>query len=215
MATSMRQMKKNKKAAQPKQGAGVLAQQAQGKELDPKTQQQIDVYSTMLTKFIHGKETQSQVLDMIKAGDPTKTIPPAAVAINDQGEQAMKGKVSTDVVLGASVPLVSDLIEIGIAAGLFEQPSDEEISYIYQDTLQMYIEKGLKDGSIDPIQLQQDVEPLMNDEQRQAGLEMGKIAGVSSEPNQAAIIEQYANNRVKAAQPQQGALQQPTQARGM
>lgn len=217
MATSMRQMKKNVSERQTEemasqettkpQGAGVLSQQAQGQELDPKLKNQIDVYSTMLTKFIHGKETQQQVLKMLQAGDPIKAIPPAAIAINEQAENAMKSKPSTDVVLGASVTLVSDLIETGMAAGLFEQPSDEDISFIYQDTLQIYIEKGLKDGSIDPIQLQKDIEPLMSEEQKQMGQELGKQAGVADEPDERAVLEQYTNNRVGAAAPkQQGQL---------
>lgn len=203
MATSMRQMKKKKQATKPKQGAGVLGQQARGEDIDPKTKQQIDVYSTMLTKFIHGKETRDKVLEMLQAGNPVDAVPPAAIAINEQAEQAMKGKVTPDVVLGASVTLVSDLIEVGIAAGLFEKPSDEDISFIYQDTLQIYIEKGLKDGSIDPVQLQRDVEPLMSDEQRKAGMAMAKETGVGDEPDQREIIERYATQRAKAATPKQ------------
>lgn len=224
MATSMRQMKKQKKSAQPSQGAGVLGQQAQGKDIDPKTKQQINVYSTMLTKFIHSKETQGQVLKMLQAGDPIDAIPPAAVAINDQAEQtlAKKGKVDKNVVLGASVTLVSDLIEVGMAAGLFEQPSDEDISFIYQDTLQLYIERGLKDGSIDPVQLQKDIEPLLSEEQRKAGRAMGKEVGVGDEPDQREVIERYAAQRAEATAPKQpqGVMgtpppQPPQQAGGM
>jgi len=211
MATSMRQMKKNVSERQTPtetQGpAGVLSQQAQGQDIDPQTKQQIDVYSTMLTKFIHGKETQAQVLKMLQAGDPIKAIPPAAIAINEQAEQAMKTKPSTDVVLGASVTLVADLIEVGIAAGLFERPSDEDISFIYQDTLQIYIEKGLKDGSIDPIQLQKDIEPLLSDEQREAGMQIGQQAGVGEEPDERAVLEQYTNSRVSASEKRMAAKQ--------
>lgn len=178
-----------------------------GKDIDPKTKKQIDVYSTILTKFIHGKETQKQVLDMLKAGDPIEAIPPAAIAINEQAEKAMKTKPSTDVVLGASVTLVADLIDVGMAAGLFEEPSEEDASFIFQDTLQIYIEKGLKDGSIDPIKLQRDIEPLMSPEQKAAGLAMGKQAGVGEEPDERAVMERYADQRVKAAESkQQGML---------
>lgn len=83
-----------------------------------------------------------------------------------------------------------------MAKGFFEI-SEEEIPALFEDTLQMYIQQGLEDGSIDPIQLQIDGEQLMSEEQRAGGQAIGQHYGVPMNLSQSQIMEQYGNKRAE------------------
>lgn len=184
--------------------------------VDPKEQQQIEAYLTGLSKMLHGKETSGDVLAMLQSGEPGDTIPQAALSVNSQMEAATsKGgsKPSLNILLNAAAFLVSDLIEIGNAADIFLIESEEEIAPILRSTLQAYIEKGLADGTIDPVELQQVVEPLMDEEHKALGSEAALRSGLPQEPNQGTAMHQYGEQQKRAGEQegmkkvqQQGAL---------
>lgn len=213
-------MPKNNPFANP---VGLLQSQQEGApEVPPELQHKIDVMRTATIKLLHGKDTQKPILDMLSAGPLTESVPKAALQVNDMLEKTVKPEV--DVVLANSVTLVSDLIEIADAAGIAPTPPEEEIVGIFQDTLQGYIEKGLKDGTIDPVELQAAVEPLMNGEQRGAGQEMMKAEGLPEAATQDMATEKMIREaqmaeRAKMKQsvqqaPPQGMLQQGAQQPG-
>lgn len=167
--------------------------------MDPKLEREVQAYVMGLSKMLHGKQTQPQVVSMLKSvEDPSKSIPQIALLVNDQMEQAVKGKgkkPSLDVLLGAAQFLVGDLIEMGNAMGVFQLETEEQIAPILQSTMQTYIEKGLKDGSVDPIELQKKVEPMMPEQDRIKALEIAKAEGLPTEPNQLTAMEAYARKR--------------------
>lgn len=163
-------------------------------QVDPKVQREIEAYISGLSKMLHGKETRNQVLSMLKSAEPQIAIPQTALTVNMQMEQAIssKGKKpSLDVLAAAAQFLVGDLLEIGNAAGIFNIQDEQQIGAILTDTMQQYIEKGLKDGSIDPIELQQKAEPLMDEEHRALGMEAAKRTGIPLEPDQNTAMQAY------------------------
>lgn len=169
-------------------------------KVDPATQKQMQSYIMGLSHLVHGKETRTQVMNVLSSGDPQDTVPQAALMVNDQMQQAVtsKGKPpSFDVLTGAAQFLVGDLIELGNSAGYFKVDTPEQVAPILKSTMQQYIERGLKDGSIDPIELQKKVEPMMNEEHRQLGLEAASRSGIPQTPDQTTAMEVYARQRMQ------------------
>jgi len=183
-----------------------MEEQQTGQEptVDPQTEQEVQSYVMGLSKILHGQKTQPQVISMLKSGgEPEKLIPQVALMINDQMEQAVKGKgkkPSLEVLVAASQFLVGDLIEMGNAVGTFQIESEEQVAPILKNTMQMYIEKGLKDGSLDPIELQKKVEPLMTEEHKSLGIEATKRSGLPEAPGQLTAMEAYARQRMQKQQ---------------
>lgn len=148
-------------------------------------------YISGLMKLLHSKETAPSVEEMLQSGPPEKTIPVIALQINDQMEQAVEKKPSLETALAAGTYLVQDLIEIGNAAGFFQIETEEQIKPILQGTIQQYIEKGLKEGTIDPVELQEKVEPLMDDDQRATGMQAAELTGIPKGPTQDTAMAAY------------------------
>lgn len=185
--------------------------QGEGQEMDPKVAKQLESYVMILMNIIHGKESAGMVMDVLKSGadeegaeaDPFNTVPQAAMAINDMALQITSSEgidINFSTQLGGSAYLIPDLLELGVAANLWEELSEEDVAAVFEDTLEMVITRGLKDGSIDPIQLQLDVEPLMSKNQKSAGDAFASELGLESEPSQQAMSDQHANSRVRKAE---------------
>jgi len=169
------------------------AELAKGK-IPERLKKQVDGYQTVLSKLMHAKATRGGTMDMLQSGPPEISVPQAALAINRNAEELMKKKglrLTNEVKLAGATFLVSDLVELGNVGGVWEEPVDEgEKNAIFQDTLQDYIHEGLKSGEIDPIQLQKDTEPLLNEEQKKLGLQVAEKEGVPKDVNQNQIIAQ-------------------------
>ncbi len=173
------------------------------KKVNKKLEQQSQAYMGALSKVMHGPDTKEMVYGMLQAGDPMKTIPQTALAINEEVEGAFKkkgGKPSLDILGQAAGFLVQDLVEIGNAAGFFNlDPENEEImTALVSNTMQPYLEKGIKDGSIDPIELQAKTEPLLTEEGRAQGLAMGAERGIDAEAGDRQVAESYRREGVLA-----------------
>ena len=119
----------------------------------------------------------------------------AALKINEQASALMEQKglrMTDDIKLACSIFLVSDLAEVGNAGAEWEDPVDEEeIKLIYQDTLQDYIHQGLKNGTIDPVELQQSTEPLLSKQQQQLGSQAAERSGVPLAPTQQQMMASH------------------------
>lgn len=191
---------------------------------DPEAQKRVQAYTSVLIKIMHSKETRDGLIDMLAGGekekapgpaegsegmpreqkgrtnDPFIAVPQAAVVVNDMALAFMKDngiEVDFGTQLAGSATVISDIIQLGYAKKIWPELSQEEVAGIYEDALQIVIERGLKDGSIDPIQLQADVEPLMNEDQKGIGNQMAEKGGLGSEPSQQAMTEQYAQGQVR------------------
>jgi len=177
----------------------------EGGQVDDRTKGQVEDYVSILMHLIHGEETRATVMEILTGdpkspSDPFMGVPQAAVSVNDMGVNLMKQSgagVSFTVQLGASVFLINDLIELGYAAGLWEKQDEQETAALFEDSMQIVIERGLADGSIDPIQLQLDTESLMSEDQRRAGDSLAAASGMESKPSQQAMTQQYADEQVR------------------
>lgn len=170
--------------------------------VDQKVQDRIDSYVVVLMNELHGSETRDDVLDILKNGkDPYIGIPEAAMAVNDAAVAKFEQNgvnVDLNTQFNASVYLVNDLMEIGSKFGFFEVTQDD-FAPLLEDSLQTYIERGLKDGTIDPIELQLTAEGFTSENQRIAGLYYGQENGVPPAPQQQQIIHQLQQNAAREA----------------
>jgi hypothetical protein len=168
-----------------------------GNAVDPVLRKKIDSYGTMLMDMVHNNATKGKVIDMLKAGEPAQSIPATALTINETATQMVQETGETvppEVLLPCSVDLVGDLIDTGNAAGVF-QVTEEQIPAIYQDTVQQYIQSGLKNGTIDPVELQAAIEPLLSEEDAVAGGQIGQSAGLPPAPTNQMVMDSYAKKK--------------------
>ncbi len=202
--------------ASPTLPAGNPTEEPQTTPEDKKVQDRIDSYVVALMNELHGSETRDDVLDILKNGkDPYIGIPEAAMAVNDAAVAKFKQNgvdVDLNTQFNASAYLVNDLMEIGSKFGFFEVTQDD-FAPLLEDSLQTYIERGLKDGTIDPIELQLTAESFTSENQRIAGLYYGQENGVPPAPQQQQIIHQLQQNAAREAtekerKKQAGQLQQ-------
>lgn len=155
-------------------------------------------YLAGLMKLLHSKETAPQVDAMLQSAPPEKSVPQAAMVLNDQMEMAVtekSWKPTLDTLFAAGAFLVNELITIGNTGGFFKVESEEQAKLIFETTFKSYITKGLKDGSIDPVELQAKVEPLMTESQRTTGLKAAYLTNTKMEPDQQTVMESYGAKR--------------------
>lgn len=107
-------------------------------------------------------------------------------------------KVDLNTQFNASQFLINDLMEIGSRFGFFEVTQDD-FAPLLEDSLQTYVERGLKDGTIDPVELQLTAEKFTTENQRIAGLYHGQKNGVPPAPQQQQIIYQIQQNAAREA----------------
>ena len=177
----------------------------QGDSSDPKVQEILKKakgYETVLKKLIHGEKTRDEVITMIKSNpDPYIVAPQVAVTVNDMGLNTMKQggvEVERSVQMVASQFLIDDILLLGQGAAGWEV-TDELTQAVVEDTYQVYVERGLKDKSIDPIQLQLEAQEVMSEEQLAAGLVMGEAKGTPQQPSEEVMTEQYADKKTHTA----------------
>lgn len=165
--------------------------------------------------LLHSKEARGDIYEILKGGHPDEVIPQAAMLVNSKMEEGIRGRGQKPdaeaLVLGAQY-LVSDLIEIGNTGGFFEVTEEGQIATILQNTIQQYIQKGLKDGTVDPVELQKMVEPMLNEGATKIGQEVTEKHGLPGEPTQEMAIDRYAGDKVKEAEGR--AAKQVAQERG-
>lgn len=169
---------------------------------DKKVRDRIDSYVVALMNELHGSETRDDVLDILKNGkDPYIGIPEAAMAVNDAAVAKFEQngvEVDLNTQFNASIYLVNDLMELGSKFGFFEVTRDD-FAPLLEDSLQTYVERGLKNGTIDPIELQLTAESFATENQRIAGLYYGQENGVPPAPQQQQIIHQIQQNAAREA----------------
>lgn len=190
---------------QAQQGSGIakVAAQMKGKqEVDPKTQQEMDKYVASLMYVMHNPKTNKNVVDMLGSGPPEQSIPSTALYINDTVEKTFSKKtqspVKDEVKLHGAMYLASDLAQLGNAAGIWDtQVDDQKVPVLFQKIVSKYIHKGIKEGTLDPIKLQADTEPLLNDEQRSIGSQLQGKLGLPNEPTASMGIDTLIKNKTK------------------
>lgn len=183
--------KNNRSVEKEARPMGLLAQQmadpVASQNVDSALQGQVDSVVAGLMRITHGKETRNSILEQLKTGPPETSIPTTmmmVVSLFEQGASSKNKTIPQDVKVASYVTLVLDLIELSNAAGLSKINLEDQnaVSIILENSLKKYIEKGLKDGTIDPIALQKQIEPLMSPEQKAVGQSAAQKTGIPMEP---------------------------------
>ena len=101
----------------------------QAVEDDPETPtaEEQSLYNRFVTRsigFIHGEETENQVLEMMnQPGDPVHVnvgrTAAKVVQLIQQSAQSSGQRIPEDVLYGAGQEIVADLLETGVEAGIF------------------------------------------------------------------------------------------------
>lgn len=185
---------------------------AQGKEVSPELQHKMDTYNTALMHIIHNPKTSKSVVEMLKAAPPEQSIPEISLQLTKTVSDSFqkKGeKVEDAVKLCGAMYMISDLSEIGNTARLWEKPVAEgDISNLLTSVVTKYIHSGLRDKSIDPIQLQADAEDLFNDKQKEVGNQMKEKLGLPDGPTASMGIDVYAQRKMAPLQEENAELKQ-------
>lgn len=173
----------------------------QGEEVAPELQEKMDAYTTALMHIVHSDKTHNGVVEMLKSAPPEKSIPFAAIEVNKLVEQSLgsKGKkVDDSVKMAGALYLTADLMELGNATKAWETPvKEDQFTQLFQETLQSYVHGGLKDGSIDPVELQAQTEPILNEQQRQAGTTVASSMQLPDSPTAEMGMDKVIGDRTK------------------
>lgn len=158
-------------------------------------------YRDMIYKMLHSKETKNQIDQMLQSGDPNVTIPQIASTVSDQAVRAFQSggqELPTKSLVGGSLVLGTELIEIGNSGGFFNVDQRNALPIIERAT-KAVIKNGIKQGYLDPVEVQNLMESEMDDSQRMAGLRAGRNVGVPGAADEGVAMEQFAGQKVKEA----------------
>lgn len=158
----------------------------QAQDISPEKRKQIETAMAAATHMIYAPETKAQVQQMIKGQEaPEMSIPMATNAIFDRFEGMAKkgpGEMPLDVKLPLGVHIFGEVLELAEAMQVIPPDlPDEAKEPMLRASLQQYIQKGLKDKSIDPIELQHAIEPLLSQEEMTIGQGLAKAQNVPGE----------------------------------
>lgn len=163
-------------------------------DASPEKKQQVKQMQNMLTDMVYHPETKATVQDMLKSAPPQQSIPGAVNTVFQKFEDMVAQKqgkpMPLDMKLAGGIALFAEIMEIAEAMDVIpEDMSEEEMQPYLRETMEQYIKKGLKTKSIDPIELQQQIEPLLTDDEMAVGLAMGQQQGTPGQLQQAQAQE--------------------------
>lgn len=174
-------------------------------QLDPKLKHEIEGFQSILGNTMYDNKMRPKIQKMLKdGGPPEKSIPATAKAIADTAIPMFEekaGKVKNPVLVNGAVFLVQELALIGNTSGYFNVTEDM-MQGILQTTIQTHIEEGLRNKTIDVMELQAGTEELMTEEDRALGLEAASVEGVPPQAGGEQAMEAYASQRENAARKQ-------------
>lgn len=135
--------------------------------------------------------TRNEVVKVlaIKKDNPVEAVADAAHKIFNSLETSANAsgkELMDDVKAFGGYGIVEEVAKVAEQAQLFTL-NEEEVGQAFQQAMQKYLVTGVKQGKIDPIQLQKDVEPLYQMQQegklspdvmkRPGGVASGALAG--------------------------------------
>lgn len=158
-------------------------------------------YISGLVKMVHSPKTSGKILEMLKTAPPDKSVAQAALTMNSQMSTMAKQKgqsIPFETAIKGIITVSQELFNVGQTAGLFEVDQTEG-GQIIQDTLSKFVHQGIKDKTIDPIEIQMYAESLMTDEQRSEGYAAAEQGGLPTKPGVQQAMETYASERESQA----------------
>ena len=139
---------------------GLLNQKQEQAEpqVDPKNQEQHDIFVANGITIIHNEKTSDMLIKQItKAEDKVEAVANATLNVVRKLEDsalANKIKLANEVLIYGANELMGEIIAIAEAAGM-EPMTDEEKEHAYSLATSKYIDAAVKTGKITPEQLQQ------------------------------------------------------------
>lgn len=192
------------------------AKMAEGKtDITPELQHKMDTYNAALMQIMHNPKTSKSVVEMLKSAPPEQSITSVALQLTDTVSKSFekKGtKVEDSVKLCGAMYLVSDLSEIGNTAGLWDKEvTSDQIGPLLTKVLTRYIHSGLRDRSIDPVQLQEQAQDLFSDKQKEIGGTIQKKLGLPDEPTVSMGVDAYTQKKTAPLEQENAQLKQQLQ----
>lgn len=180
------------------------AAKAMGKDpqISKQMQGEIDIYISTAMNVMYNDETNPELVALLKSSPPETSVPHAVNQISDMIDGAIKKdgrKVDPSVKMAGMMYITSDLIELGNASKAFDKPltMEKDFQPLLQSSLQKVIYAGLRDGSIDPVELQAQTEPLLNEQQTAVGFEAAKSLGLPPSPTAEMGIDMTIQNKTR------------------
>ena len=192
---------------------GLAQNMSEPQKVSPEKQAQLKNIQAMITDMLYHPQTKDSVQAMLKSSEPHIAIPGATNAIFQKFEDMVTQKqgkpMPLDMRLTAGVAMFSEVMELGEDMGIVpEDLPEENVGDLLRETMQQYIQKGLKTKSIDPIELQQQVEPLLSEEEKHIGMVMGQNSGTPAELTGPVAAEGLAQQRMAPLELKAKGLQQ-------
>ena len=162
----------------------VLGQE--GQEPSPQMLKQLENINGAMVDMMYRPETKSVIQKMLTDAPPEMALPHVTNMLMQKFEDMMEqknGPMDLQMKLGVGVMTFSEVTEL--AQGLGKMPQDmpeEQTQELLKATIQQYIQKGLKEKTIDPIELQEAVEPLLTPEEQAMARGMGQEVGTPGGP---------------------------------
>ena len=187
--------------------AQALAQGGGGEDVDPKLKRAMEDYQTVMMQVLHAPETRDGVVDMLSSAPAAQSVPATTLQINDMVESKVAKSsgqpVDAAVKVAGAVYVVQDLVEMGNQGGFWEQEvGEEEMGFLLEESMKQYIHRGLADGSIDPVELQQSIEPMMNDTQMEVGGMIAQEAGLPKAPTAGMGVNKIVSDKTRPLEEQ-------------
>lgn len=115
--------------------------------------------------LLHSEKTRDNIFDMILSKpDPVESMSDVIVLILNRIDASIKNagkKVSDAARLASTFEITTQVIEIAVASGELEEPTEEESTLVLAVAVEKYIKKEIKEGRMDPQKLAAEVDEMM------------------------------------------------------
>ncbi len=162
-------------------------------ELTPEMQTEVDEFEDNATILIHSEETRDMILQQL-GSDPNKVQAVADTSYNvfrkiEASREDSGAQLNEFTMVTGSQFIVNEIIDIGIAAGVFEFEERDRFD-AHSEAVKKYVHMGIKQGRITEqgvIELQKQLEPMMQQytpELYKQGMQVANEAGLPTNGEQ-------------------------------
>lgn len=186
----------------------------QMQDLPEEDLKQMETIGAALTELVHSPDTKKYVQDTLQSGDPGYTVPYATNMIMDRFESLMEksGPMPLEMKLTTGMQAFREVLDVAQAMGVApKELSEAQQEQLLRGSMQMYIQKGLKEKTIDPIELQTKVEQLMTPEEQLVARGMAKNNNMPYEPTQQQNVALAQQNAIRPLEAENANLKKQNQ----
>jgi hypothetical protein len=172
----------------------------QMQDIPPGMMKQLETINAAMVDMIYDPKTKGQVQKTLQDGPPEMTVPAVTNMIMGRFEDIMRpknGNMSLDMKLAVGVNTFSEIQDLASRMGILpKEVSEDQQQAMLKSAMQQYIQKGLKDKSIDPVELQMAVEPLLTPEEQLIGRGVGEQTGTPGGPTNQIMQQDIMNKKL-------------------